>query len=307
MNKLTTNVSGLKQALENDLIKNKINEVVGKNAAAFATSLVQIASQNEMLSKAEPNSIIGAALTAATLNLPLNNSIGQAYIVPFNEKQKNGTFLVKAQFILGYKGLKQLATRSGEFKFMHSTDVREGEVEFHDRLSGEIIFNWIQDEKEREKKRIVGYVSYFELVNGFKSFRYMTIEELGVHGKKYSQTFKKGFGLWVDDNDKMCKKTVTKLHLNNGEAPLSIEMQRGIQTDQSIIGMSENEGEIVEEITYSDNEVVKVDPDKERALDFIKLADTQEELDMARDSKYAEEFLPEIKAKQKELNLKAKK
>ena len=106
-----------------------------------------------MLIDAEPNSIVAAALTAATLNLPLNNNLGYAYIIPFKEKQSNGTHLTKAQFQIGYKGFYQLAMRSGQFKTIHATDVREGEIESRDRLTGEMKFNWIDDEDLRENQK----------------------------------------------------------------------------------------------------------------------------------------------------------
>lgn len=277
-----TTIKSLKAVLSSDLMKNKIAEIVGKNAPTFTTSIIQIASQNEMLSRAEPNSIVAAALTAATLNLPLNNSIGQAYIVPFNEKQPDGSKLVKAQFILGYKGLKQLATRSGQFLAMNQKDVRKGEIKFVDHLSGVMEFEWVQDFDERQKLPIVGYVSYFKLINGFESTFYMTREEMTAHGKKFSQTFKYNKGLWVDDYEKMALKTISKLHLNAGEAPLSLEMQMGIKSDQGVLSINEESGELAEDITYVDNTEVKKDPDAERMKMFVNGIETLDDVEFAR-------------------------
>jgi len=274
-------LSRLKSVLDSDVIKNKLAKIVNDNPETFATSIIQIASQNEMLMNAEPNSIIAAAITSTTLNLPLNNSLGQAYIVPFNEKQKDGSYMVKAQFILGYKGIRQLATRSGNFKFMNTTDVRQGEIIFMDRLSGEIEFNWEQDEKIREKLPIVGYVSYFKLLNGFESFYYMTVADIEKHAKKFSQTYKKGFGNWVDEKDKMSRKTVCKLHLNGGEAPLSISMQKAIKSDQAVLDL-DDEGNVLEVENYPDNEVPSVDPELERIREYIENIERQEEADLIR-------------------------
>lgn len=275
-------IKSLKAVLSSDLMKNKIAEIVGKNAPTFTTSIIQIASQNEMLSKAEPNSIVAAALTAATLNLPLNNAIGQAYIVPFNEKQPDGSKIVKAQFILGYKGLKQLATRSGQFLAMNCKDVRQGEIKMVDHLSGVMEFEWIQDFDKRQKTPIVGYVSYFKLINGFESTFYMTKEEMTAHGKKFSQTFKYNKGLWVDDYEKMALKTISKLHLNAGEAPLSLEMQMGIKSDQGVLSLDESSGEVTEDINYADNTVPKIDPDAERMRMLVDGIETQDDIDFAR-------------------------
>ena len=139
--------------LQNAQVKNRIEEVVGKNAGVFTTSLIQIQQSNKLLVDAEPNSIVAAALTAATLNLPLNNNLGYAYIIPFKEKQSNNTYLTKAQFQIGYKGFYQLAMRSGQFKTIHATDVKQGEISSRDRLTGEIDFNFIDDDNIREKTK----------------------------------------------------------------------------------------------------------------------------------------------------------
>lgn len=128
--------------------------------------------------------------------------------------------------------------------------MREGEISKHDRLSGEIEFNWIQYETERESKQIIGYVSYFELLNGFNSTFYMTKANVDKHAKKYSQTFKKGFGVWKDDFDLMALKTVTKLNLSKN-APLSVEMQKAIIADQSVV-KNVNEDDTIE-VDYIDN------------------------------------------------------
>ncbi len=300
-----TNVSTLKATLESPAIKNKLQEILGKRAATFATSIVQITSQSEMLAKAEPNSIIAAAMTAATLDLPINNQIGQAYIVPFNEKQKDGSYLVKATFILGYKGLKQLATRSGKFRFLNATDVRKDEIEIYDRLSGEISFNWEQDLQKRDKLPIIGYVNYFELINGFKSFYYMSVQDIEKHAKKFSQTYKKGFGNWVDEKEKMSLKTVSKLHLAGGEAPLSIEMQTAIKADQAIMSIDQ-EGNTIDVQAYPDNEVVKVDPDQERMRLLVDSIETLDDVEIARSNIPAEEKVLHALIDTKEQTLKNK-
>lgn len=274
-------ISNLKTVLSSPMMQKKLQEVVGKNSSAFATSIVQLASQNDMLSKADPNSIIGAALTAATLNLQINNQIGHAYVVPFNERQKDGSYLPKATFIIGYKGLKQLAIRSGQFLVLNTSDVREGEIEFVDNLTGEIGFSWIQEHDERMSKKIIGYVSHFKLVNGFTSTFYMTVDQMEAHAKKFSQTYKKGFGLWKDDKEKMSLKTISKLHLNAGEAPLSTEMKMAIESDQAVLSANEDENTIDIE-SYPDNETTKIDPDLERQRMLLDGIKTQDDIDFAR-------------------------
>lgn len=292
--------SDLKSVLESPQVKDRIKEILGRNAATFATSVIQIASQNEMLANAEPTSIVNAAMTATTLNLPLNNALGQSYLVPFNEKQKDGTWKVKAQFILGYKGLKQLAIRSAQYRHIYAKAVYKGQ-----KIEDESFLGYKFDWKAKESEEVIGYASYYQLLNGFESLLYMSNDEIMAHGKKFSQTFKKGFGKWVDDYEKMALKTVTKLHLNSGEAPLSIEMQTAIRADQGIINDIE-----AEDVTYPDNDAPEHDHELERLRNFIESAETLDELDEAKlavnASGKGEDLLPLIKEKTKEINKKSK-
>lgn len=242
----TTNIKGISNFLNSNRIKSKFEEIIGKNANGFIASILSTVNNNKLLQNADQNSIYTAALMAASLKLPINQNLGLAYIVPYAGK---------AQFQLGYKGFKQLAQRSGQFLVINDSDVREGEIVNYNRLTGEIEFNWEQDTAKRLKLKVVGYVSYFKLVNGFESTFYMTNEELTAHAKKYSQTFKKyGSGLWKDEFEGMAKKTVTKLNLSKN-APLSIEMQRAVTADQAVIkdfDPDKNEDAVIIDTDYVD-------------------------------------------------------
>mgnify|MGYP000215203037 CR=1 FL=1 len=275
MSNVTT--SQVQSLLSSDNIKKRLNEILGKKASTFSTSIMQIIKSNSMLQSAEPNSVVGAAMTAATLDLPLNNSIGFAYIIPFNTKNPDGSKSVKAQFQIGYKGFIQLAQRSGQFKTINVTEVKEGEIASRDRMTGEIEFNWIQDDQERLKRKTVGYLGYFALLNGFEKTMFMSIDELNAHGKKFSKTFNQQFGLWKKDFDSMAQKTVIKLLLSK-YAPLSIDMQTAVQTDQATF----NDVDDVDDINYPDNEETKIDPDLERMRLLVDDAKTQEDIDFAR-------------------------
>lgn len=228
----------VKTLFQQQNIKTKFEEMMGKRATQFITSVLQIAATN-LPQDVEPLSVYNAAAVAATLDLPLNNNLGFAYIVSYNEKYQDpndGQWKKRpvAQFQMGYKGFKQLALRSGQFLALNDTDVREGEIVDHNRQTGEIKFSWIQDFATRESKKIVGYLSYFKLINGFEQTFFMPIEKIEAHAKKYSQSFRGGFGLWKDDFSSMALKTVTKLNLSKN-APLSIEMQKAMLVDQAII------------------------------------------------------------------------
>jgi recombination protein RecT len=298
-----SNQVSVKQFFEQDNVKSKFNELLGKRSTQFITSVLQIVASNDLLKNAEPASIFNAAAVAATLDLPLNNSLGMAFVVPFNTRQKDGTYKTLAQFQLGAKGIKQLALRSGQFLSLHDSDVREGEIKGHDRLSGKINFEWIQDDKERLAKPIIGYVSYFKLLNGFEHTMYMTVEQLKQHGLKYSQTFKKGFGLWKDDFDAMCRKTIIKLNLSKN-APLSVEMQTAVKVDQSVIKDADTEDvEYVDATPKVSEQVKKVDVDKEKERVLLMISDCEDlaALEALKEQIDTVKFKAEINARAEEI------
>lgn len=262
-----------KSLFEREDVQKKFKELLGQRSTAFITSVLQIVSQNNLLSKADPTSVYQAAAVAATLDLPLNSNLGFAYIVPYNQKQSDGTWKQVAQFQMGYKGFIQLSQRSGQYKTLNVTEVVEGEIKSKNRLKGEFEFEWIENDSERSQKQIIGYVAYFELLNGFSKSFYMTVEKLQAHGVKFSQTFKKGHGLWKEDFDGMAKKTVVKLLLSKF-GPLSVEMQKAQVIDQSIVKDSDTL-----EVEYADNEVIEVDKVQERVTLMIQDCTTAQEVD----------------------------
>lgn len=208
------------------MVQEKLKELVGKNAPAFATSVLQIVNSNSMLVNADPQTIFSAACMAATLNLPINNDLGFAYIVPFKNNKENK---IEAQFQLGYKGYIQLAQRSGQFSRIAATPVYEGQLISENPLLG-YEFDW----SVKPNGSPIGYVAFFKLINGFTAELYMSKEEVMKHANKYSQTAKKGFGVWKDQFEAMALKTVLKLLLSK-QAPLSIDMQKAQMADQAII------------------------------------------------------------------------
>ena len=246
----------VKSLFESPEIKQRIAAILDKNAPQFITSVIQLVNSDKNLADCKPISVINAAMTAATLNLPLNNNLGFAYVVPYNSRQGDGTWLKEAQFQLGYKGFKQLAQNTGRFAILNQTDVREGELKKQNRLTGEIDFEWIEDAEARLKAKIIGYVSYFKLTNGFVSILYMTDAEIEQHARQYSKVYKKdgtGGGLWKTDRNAMALKTVTKLNISKN-APLSIvdkNLAVALQADQAVIREFNNETQTFD---YVDNE-----------------------------------------------------
>ena len=244
----------LKDFFQAPSVQAKMRELVDKNAASFGTSIMQIVNSNAMLLDAEPMSIFNAACMAATLNLPVNNNLGFAYIVPYRNKGR-----VEAQFQLGYKGFIQLAQRSGQFERLVSLPVYEAQLLEEDPING-FKFDWKQ--KPAANEQPVGYYAYFKLINGFTAELYMTHEQVAAHAGRYSQSFKKGYGVWADNFEAMALKTVTKLLLSK-QAPLSIDMQKAVLSDQSVI-----KDVTAEQFDYIDN----------RPADPVMLLPVNEEL-----------------------------
>jgi recombination protein RecT len=237
----TTKPNQVVGVIRNDRMQKMFEERLGKRSGQFVTSLISVVNSSPKIAECEPMTVIQAALTAASMDLPINQNLGFAYIIPYkNSKKIDGRWseVMEAQFQMGYKGFIQLAQRSGTFKTINTTEVRESEVRTRDRMTGEMEFNWIQDDNERNSKGVVGYLAFFELLNGFKKSLYMTKAEIEDHANRYSQAYKsKGKSSfkspWETDFDLMAQKTALKLLLSK-YAPLSTEMQEAIVADQSV-------------------------------------------------------------------------
>ena len=196
--------------LDGEAMRKRFDDLLGKRAPQFISSLVSLVNATPQLQQAmyeAPMTVIQSALKAATYDLPIDASLGYAYIVPFKSKQPDGSFRNEAAFILGYKGMHQLAMRTGAYKTINVLDVREGELKSYNRLTEEIELDFIEDEDEREAKPVIGYVGYFRLINGTEKTIYMSKKQIEAHEKKHrkGQYMSKG---WRDDWDAMARKTV---------------------------------------------------------------------------------------------------
>lgn len=220
------------QTITNVKTQEYLQSVLGEKKQAFVNNMTALVSNDKALQVCEPMSLMFAALKVTSLDLPLDNNLGFAYVIPYRNNKENKT---EAQVQIGYKGISQLSIRSGQFETINVTDVREGELKGRNRLTGELELEWINDDTARMKAKIIGYIGYFKLLSGYSKTTYWSIEELKEHGLNYSQTFKKGYGVWKDNFNAMAKKTVLKLMLNKGDAPMSVEMQQAIKYDQSVI------------------------------------------------------------------------
>lgn len=245
--KPSTPLSQLKDMLRSDNIKTRFREILGTKAPGFISSILSVANSS-LVNVSDANSIMNAAVIAATLDLPINPNLGYAAIVPYNDKK---TRTCIAQFQIQYKGLVELALRSGQFASLIDEVVYEGQLIRKNKFTGTYEF----DEDAKTSDKVIGYMAYFRLLNGFEKTFYMTIEEVEKHAKAYSRSYQKGFGVWVDNFDVMARKTVLKLLLSK-YAPKSIQMQQALTFDQAVVKNDLTTAETIEEaeITYIDNE-----------------------------------------------------
>ena len=241
-NKGTVGQNALKTMINDERTQKKFRELLGKKAPGFLTSLLNTINGNKQLQQADASSIMKAGAIAATLDLPIDPNFGYAYIVPYNNKEKN-----EAQFQMGYKGFVQLAMRTGQYKKITVSELYDGQFKSYDPITDTLEYdlnNKISDETTH-------YIAYFKLLNGFEKYFIMSKEEVEEHARKYSKTFNKSFSNWKTNFDGMAKKTVLKLLLSKFGI-MSIEMQTAQKVDQAVIKDIKDNNNI--EVEYVDND-----------------------------------------------------
>ena len=217
--------SGLGVMIGSKSVQERFEKMLGKKSAGFLSSLLTLVNNNNLLQKANPTSVLAAAATAASLDLPVNPSLGLAWIVPYG----NG-----AQFQLGYRGAIALAMRSGQMKSIVMTEVYEGECKCWNRFTETFEFG------DRVSDNIIGYYARFETINGFVKATFWTKEEVLKHAKRFSKSFNRG--PWQTDFDAMAKKTVL-MSIIKTYAPMSIEMQQAFESDEKVATINETTGQ----------------------------------------------------------------
>ena len=197
--------------LDGEKLRGRFNELLGNRSAQFVSSLVSMVNADKNLQQAfyeAPMTVIQAGLKAAAFDLPIDQNLGYAYIVPFkNWKKDLGKSVMEANFILGWKGMHQLALRTGAYKTINVVEIREGELKNYNRLTEDVEVEFIEDDDVRESKPIIGYLGYYRLVNGAEKTIYMTNKQIENHEKKFRKGEYMGKG-WRDDWDSMARKTV---------------------------------------------------------------------------------------------------
>lgn len=223
--------AALKALLSTDSVKTRFEEMLGAKSAGFLSSVLTVVNQNALLQKATPQSVLAAAATAASLDLPVLPSLARSYIVPYGNT---------ATFIIGAKGLVELAIRSQQYKKLNVLTIYEGEIESWDKFAEEYKLG------EQKSDKIIGFMAMFELVNGFKKTIYWTEERMRKHAKRFSKTYSTSNGIWVSDFEAMSEKTLLAYLLRHW-GPLSVEMQRALNEDSDVKQEAFNGAELYEE------------------------------------------------------------
>ncbi|HQT90956.1 MAG TPA: recombinase RecT [Candidatus Kryptobacter bacterium] len=222
-------IKAAKELLKSDEIAKAFHAVLDQEAGGFLMSVTQLIS-NKNFEDVEVSSVLGAAMVAATLRLPVVPSLGFAAIIPyFNGKRK----VKEAQFQIMKNGYVQLALRTAQYNIINADAYYEGEVERINRMTGAIELK--PDFVIGPDSKVAGYFSYIRLNSGYEHQFWKPIEWLEAHGKRYSKSY---FGLWTSDFDKMALKTVLKLNIKHyGEMSTALEMAQ--RADQSVARLTD--------------------------------------------------------------------
>jgi recombination protein RecT len=253
----TTGAKAFSTFLSQDAVKQKINAIIGdsRKGTQFITSLTSAVTMNPNIAECDHATIINVALQGVSLNLNPSASLGEFFIVPFNDRKNNRKV---ATFQMGWKGYIQLALRTGQYKTINAVEIKKGELKRYDRLTDEILIEWL-DDSVRDKTETSGYVAVIELVNGFRKTLYWSKDKMEAHALQYSETYKAdkrngyGYSLWSKNFDAMGVKTVLRQLLDKYGVK-STELAQALEKDMAVIDDEgkaiyvDNNGEIVEPV-----------------------------------------------------------
>lgn len=219
-------------------MKNKINQIIGdeNTGKRFISSIISAVSNNSALAECDNASIVSGALLGEALKLSPSPQLGRFYLVPFKDKNKG----MVAEFILGYKGYLELAQRSGQYKDINVIEIREGEYKGRNRENGNPMFEFVENDDERENLEIIGYMASFTLINGFTKTIYMTHKQMENHALQYSSGYradkknKTSYTFWSKDFTSMAFKTLLR-QLISRWGIMSIDMQKAYESDMAVI------------------------------------------------------------------------
>lgn len=283
-NELTNSKPKFSVAIQSDAYKNLINRTLGdpERAKRFVASISSAVATNPALQECEAGSIVSGALLGEALNLSPSPQLGQYYLVGFKNKNTGTT---NAQFQLGYKGYLALAMRSGQYKDLDVIEIKEGEYKGRNKENGKPVFEFIESEEERASKETIGYLGYFELLNGFTKKLYISKAEMEKHADMYSKAFNladykklqagqipekdlwKYSSFWYKNFDGMAFKTVLR-QLISKWGVMSIEMQDAYSKDMAVLHEN-GDYEYVDNPQEDDKTTIIVEDKKITTLDEV--------------------------------------
>lgn len=228
-----------------------LESTLSEKKAEFVSNLIAMADADANIAACDPAALMKCAMNATALNLPLNKNLGYAYIIPYNVTV-NGAKVMTPNFQIGYKGLIQLAIRTGAYKFINATEVYEGEIK-RNKITGEITFL-----KDNPMGKVVGYMAYLELTSGFTASMYMTEEQIEAHALRFSKMYqadkqyKTMKSKWsdLDARPKMALKTVLKGLLGT-YGLMTTEFAKAVEMD------SDNEEQAGDAPRFTEAEVIQ--------------------------------------------------
>jgi recombination protein RecT len=286
------NITAFKKLIDGNYVQTQLKQVLKENAGTFATSLMEVYTNDKQLQTCEPKLVVQEAIKAASLKLPLNKQLGYGYVVVYNNYDKTTRQKVPTPtLVIGYRGYIQLAMRTGQYRNINADVVYEGELRQTDKLTGAIDLNG-----EKKSEKIVGYFAHFELINGFAKTFYMTCEEMANYALKYAPTFRptkdkpapkvdelidmakaqaqngpvSGQVGWKGDFNAMAQKTVLRRLLSK-YGFLSIEMMNALSDDE------QPQFATAEEIRNEDNAAAKPVVDASQMMQEAEAEEVNEE------------------------------
>lgn len=294
-----------------------INNTLGdpERARRFVASITSAVAVNPALQDCEPGTILAGALLGESLNLSPSPQLGQYYLVPFEQKlkdangktawifdengnhvlDKNGKWMAytekRAQFVLGFKGYLQMAIRSGQYRDIDAMEVHDGEYLGKDPATGKPRFQFIENDDERDARPVIGYMAYFEYLNGFRKTLFWSRQKMMNHADQNSPAFSAQAmqqieagqvaqedmwnysSFWYKDFDAMAKKTMLR-QLISKWGIMSVEMQQAYVQDSKFIQIDENGGFISAPEEVPQNVKPEISqPEITDAVEQVNLAD----------------------------------
>jgi recombination protein RecT len=264
-NTLQTSKPKFSVYMTSEAVKKRINEIIGaEKGQDFITSIISAVNTNPQLGNCDNATIISAALVGQSLGLSPSPFMGQFYFVPFNDRKNDR---VVATFQIGYKGYIAMAMKSGVYRDLDVLEIRQGELIGRDKETGKYLFKFIEDENERVKAPVIGYMAYFELLNGFRKSIYWSKEKMEKHAEEYSQGYRSdkkngtAYTFWSKDFNAMAFKTMLR-QLISKWGIMSTTLEKAYVNDMSVV-KEDGTNEYVDNVDFDSDGVVVEDTPKQ--------------------------------------------